>query len=156
MPEELRGTYAGLGSAASIEYLKSLGVTAVELLPVHHHVDDKALIDRGLTNYWGYNTIGFFAPEANYSSSGSTGGQVTEFKTMVRNLHAAGIEVILDVVYNHTGEGNQLGPTLSFRGVDNIAYYRLNAGRSAFLQGFHRDGEHFQSAASAHAATGDG
>ena len=125
VPEELRGTYAGVGSAAAIEYLKELGVTAIELLPVHAHVDDKVLIDRGLRNYWGYNTIGFFAPEAKYSSSGATGGQVTEFKTMVRNLHAAGLEVILDVVYNHTAEGNHLGPTLSFRGIDNPAYYRL-------------------------------
>jgi len=125
VPEELRGTYAGVGSAAAIKYFKELGVTAVELLPVHAHVDDKALIDHGLTNYWGYNTIAFFAPQAEYSSAGALGGQVREFKTMVRNLHAAGIEVILDVVYNHTGEGNHLGPTLSFRGVDNIAYYRL-------------------------------
>src|SRR5205807_1827456 len=125
VPEELRGTYAGVGSAAAIEYLKELGVTAVELLPVHAYVDDKVLIDRGLRNYWGYNTIGFFAPEAKYSSSGAMGGQVTEFKTMVRNLHAAGLEVILDVVYNHTAEGNHLGPTLSFRGIDNPAYYRL-------------------------------
>ncbi len=125
VPEELRGTYAGVGSAAAIKYFKELGVTAVELLPVHAHVDDKTLIDHGLTNYWGYNTIAFFAPQAEYSSAGALGGQVREFKTMVRNLHAAGIEVILDVVYNHTGEGNHLGPTLSFRGVDNIAYYRL-------------------------------
>ena len=125
MPEELRGTYGGVGSAAAIEYLKELGVTAVELLPVHAHVDDKVLIDRGLRNYWGYNTIGFFAPDAKYSSSGAMGGQVTEFKTMVRNLHAAGLEVILDVVYNHTAEGNHLGPTLGFRGIDNPAYYRL-------------------------------
>src|SRR5437016_1841326 len=102
-----------------------LGVTAIELLPVHAHVDDKVLIDRGLRNYWGYNTIGFFAPEAKYSSSGATGGQVSEFKTMVRNLHAAGIEVILDVVYNHTAEGNHMGTTLCFRGIDNHAYYRL-------------------------------
>ena len=100
-------------------------MTAVELLPVHHHVNDQTLVDRGLTNYWGYNTIGFFAPDTNYSSSGETGGQATEFKTMVRNLHPAGLEVILDVVYNHTGEGNHLGPTLSFRGIDNQAYYRL-------------------------------
>jgi isoamylase len=126
VPEEIRGTYAGMGSAAAIKYLKDLGITAVELLPVHAHVDDKALIDRGLRNYWGYNTIGFFAPEAKYSSSGALGGQVTEFKTMVRNLHAAGLEVILDVVYNHTAEGNHLGPTLSFRGIDNHAYYRLS------------------------------
>ena len=125
VPEKLRGTYAGMGTAASIEYLKELGVTAVELLPVHAHVDDKQLVDRGLVNYWGYNTIGFFAPEAKYSSSGDMGEQVTEFKAMVRNLHAAGIEVILDVVYNHTGEGSHLGPTLSFRGIDNIDYYRL-------------------------------
>jgi isoamylase len=125
VPEELRGTYAGVGSAAAIEYLKELGVTAIELLPVHAYVDDKVLIDRGLRNYWGYNTIGFFAPEAKYSSSGAMGGQVTEFKAMVRNLHAAGLEVILDVVYNHTAEGNHLGPTLSFRGIDNPAYYRL-------------------------------
>ncbi len=126
VPAELRGTYAGLGSAGAIKYLKELGVTAVELLPVHAHIDDKVLIDRGLRNYWGYNTIGFFAPEAQYSSSGAMGEQVSEFKGMVRNLHAAGIEVILDVVYNHTAEGNHLGPTLSFRGVDNPAYYRLS------------------------------
>ena len=126
VPPELRGTYAGLGSAAAIKYLKELGVTAVELLPVHHHIDDKILVDRGLVNYWGYNTVGFFSPEAKYSSSGMMGEQVSEFKGMVRNLHAAGIEVILDVVYNHTAEGNHLGPTLSFRGVDNSAYYRLS------------------------------
>jgi glycogen operon protein len=126
VPEQLRGTYAGLGSAAAIKYLKDLGITAVELLPVHQHIDDKILFDRGLTNYWGYNTIGFFAPEAKYSSSGVMGEQVSEFKGMVRNLHAAGIEVILDVVYNHTAEGNHLGPTLGFRGVDNPAYYRLS------------------------------
>jgi glycogen operon protein len=125
VPENLRGTYAGLGSAPVIDYLKSLGVTAVELLPVHTHIDDKVLFDRGLTNYWGYNTIGFFAPHSEYAGSGDTGEQVTEFKEMVRNLHAAGIEVILDVVYNHTAEGNHLGPTLSFRGLDNRAYYRL-------------------------------
>ena len=125
IPEELRGTYAGVGSAAAIDYLTKLGVTAVELLPVHAHIDDKVLIDRGLKNYWGYNTIGFFAPHAAYSSSGQMGEQVSEFKSMVRSLHAAGIEVILDVVYNHTAEGNQLGPTLCFRGIDNAAYYRL-------------------------------
>jgi isoamylase len=125
LPPELRGTYAGLGSAPAIEYLKGLGATAVELLPVHAHLDDRVLHDRGLTNYWGYNTIGFFAPHGPYAASGDRGEQVIEFKTMVRNLHAAGLEVILDVVYNHTGEGNQLGPTLSFRGLDNRAYYRL-------------------------------
>jgi len=121
--EELRGTYAGLGSAASIGYLTGLGITAVELLPVHQHVNDRGLVERGLSNYWGYNTIGFFAPDVRYSA---TGDPVTEFKTMVKRLHEAGIEVILDVVYNHTGEGNHLGPTLSFRGIDNDAYYRLS------------------------------
>ncbi len=125
VPEQLRGTYAGLGSPAAIDYLQKLGVTAVELLPVHAHIDDKNLVERGLTDYWGYNTIGFFAPHAQYSSSGQMGEQVSEFKTMVRSLHAAGIEVILDVVYNHTAEGNHLGPTLCFRGIDNLAYYRL-------------------------------
>src|SRR5881296_3575378 len=124
VPPELRGTYAALGSTWAIDYFKHLGVTAVELLPVHAHIDDEALVDRGLTNYWGYNTIGFFAPEAKYSGSGDRGEQVNEFKGMVRNLHAAGIEVILDVVYNHTAEGSHLGPTLAFRGIDNIVYYR--------------------------------
>src|SRR5215471_1307556 len=126
LPEQLRGTYAGLGSPTAIEYFKKLGVTAVELLPVHAHTDDKLLVDRGLTNYWGYNTIGFFAPHGEYSSGGQMGQQVTEFKTMVRSLHAAGIEVILDAVYNHTGEGNHLGPTLCFRGIDNLSYYWLH------------------------------
>jgi len=125
VPEQSRGSYATLGSPAAIDYLKKLGVTAVELLPVHAHIDDKILVDRGLRNYWGYNTIGFFAPHAQYSSSGQMGEQVSEFKTMVRSLHAAGIEVILDVAYNHTAEGNQLGPTLCFRGIDNPTYYRL-------------------------------
>jgi glycogen operon protein len=124
VPKRLRGTYAGLGHAVSIEYLKKLGITAVELLPVHHFIDDGHLVDKGLSNYWGYNTLGFFAPMARYSSCGDTGGQVNEFKQMVKNLHAAGIEVILDVVYNHTCEGNQLGPTLSFKGVCNRTYYR--------------------------------
>jgi len=132
LPEELRGTYAGLGTPAAIDYFKKLDVTAVELLPVHAHIDDKGLIDRGLTNYWGYNTIGFFAPHAQYSSSGQMGQQVSEFKAMVRSLHAAGIEVILDVVYNHTAEGNQLGPTLCFRGIDNSSYYRLLADNPRF------------------------
>jgi isoamylase len=143
VPEKMRGTYAGMGSTASIEYLKSLGVTAVELLPVHAHVDDKQLADRGLVNYWGYNTIGFFAPEAKYSSSGDMGEQVTEFKAMVRNLHAAGIEVILDVVYNHTGEGNHMGPTLSFRGIDNIDYYRLHPQDPRFYVDFTGTGNTF-------------
>ncbi len=127
VPEQLRGTYAGVANEQAIHYLKNLGVTAVELLPVHTHLEDKALVDRGLTNYWGYNTIGFFAPHANYSSNRQPGAEVVEFKGMVRNLHAAGIEVILDVVYNHTGEGSHLGPTVCFRGVDNPAYYRLLA-----------------------------
>lgn len=126
VPENLRGTYAGLASEASIRYLTNLGVTAVELLPVHEHVDDRHLVDRGLVNYWGYNTIGFFAPEPAYASTKTPEEKIREFKTMVRTLHAAGIEVILDVVYNHTAEGNQLGPTLSFRGIDNAAYYRLS------------------------------
>jgi len=125
VPKPLRGTYAGFVSPRSIEYLMRLGVTAVELLPVHHFVVDRNLIDRGLTNYWGYNSIGYFAPEARYVSSGTLGQQVSEFKTMVKALHRAGIEVILDVVYNHTAEGNHLGPTLCFRGIDNAAYYRL-------------------------------
>jgi glycogen operon protein len=125
LPDDLRGTYAGLAAPPVIAYLKELGVTAVELLPVHAFLDDRHLLEQGLTNYWGYNTIGYFAPESRYSSSGDQGGQVTEFKQMVKALHAAGIEVILDVVYNHTAEGNQLGPTLSFRGIDNASYYRL-------------------------------
>jgi isoamylase len=123
VPEELRGTYAGMGSAPAIDYLTNLGITAVELLPVHQHVNDRHLVERGLSNYWGYNTIGFFAPDVRFSA---TGEPVSEFKTMVKRLHDAGIEVILDVVYNHTGEGNHLGPTVSFRGIDNAAYYRLN------------------------------
>jgi glycogen operon protein len=123
VPEELRGTYAGMGSGPAIDYLTNLGITAVELLPVHQHVNDRHLVERGLSNYWGYNTIGFFAPEVAYSA---TGEPVSEFKTMVKRFHDAGIEVILDVVYNHTGEGNHLGPTLSFRGIDNAAYYRLD------------------------------
>ena len=142
-PEELRGTYAGLGSAAAIDYLAKLGVTAVELLPVHAHIDDKVLVDRGLKNYWGYNTIGFFAPHAAYSSSGQMGEQVSEFKSMVRSLHAAGIEVILDVVYNHTAEGNQLGPTLCFRGIDNPAYYRLHPDDPRFYLDFTGTGNTF-------------
>jgi glycogen operon protein len=121
VPPALRGTYAGLASSSVIDYLKRLGVTTVELMPVHAFVDDRHLLDRGLRNYWGYNTIGFFAPDVRYSAS----GKVNEFKTMVKTLHSAGIEVILDVVYNHTAEGNQLGPTLCFRGVDNASYYRL-------------------------------
>ena len=143
VPEELRGTYAGLGSAASIDYLKDLGVTAVELLPVQAFVNDKILVDKGLSNYWGYNSIGYFAPEAKYSSAGAMGDQVKEFKSMVRNLHAAGIEVILDVVYNHTGEGNHMGPTLSFRGIDNHAYYWLSPEDQRFYMDFTGTGNTF-------------
>ncbi|RIV24112.1 glycogen debranching enzyme GlgX [Fibrisoma montanum] len=126
IPKKLRGTYAGLGHPAAIDYLKKLGVTAVELMPVHQFVNDRHLVEKGLSNYWGYNTIGFFAPDVRYSGSGVHGEQVVEFKNMVKALHKAGIEVILDVVYNHTGEGNHMGPTLSFKGIDNAAYYRLN------------------------------
>jgi glycogen operon protein len=124
VPERLRGTYAGLACPPVLDYLRSLGITAVELMPVHQFVADKHLVDRGLTNYWGYNSIGFFAPDASYGSSGALGQQVAEFKTLVKTLHREGIEVILDVVYNHTAEGNHLGPTLCFRGIDNSAYYR--------------------------------
>ncbi|MDX6641328.1 MAG: isoamylase [Solirubrobacteraceae bacterium] len=125
VPPELRGTYAGLASSEAIEHLESLGVTAVELLPVHHIADEEFLHGRGLTNYWGYSSIGYLAPHATYAASGTQGQQVSEFKGMVKALHAHGIEVILDVVYNHTAEGNHLGPMLSFKGVDNASYYRL-------------------------------
>ena len=122
VPEQLRGTYLGLASQPVIEYLKALGVTAVELLPVHAFVDERRLLQRGMRNYWGYNSIGFFAPECRYLATGNIG----EFKSLVRTLHSAGLEVILDVVYNHTGEGDPTGPTLSFRGLDNAIYYRLD------------------------------
>ena len=125
IPENLRGTYLGISHPAMVVYLKELGVTTVELMPVHQFVNDTSLQEKGLSNYWGYNTIGFFAPHNSYSSSGSRGQQVDEFKTMVKTLHEADIEVILDVVYNHTAEGNHMGPTLSFRGLDNASYYRL-------------------------------
>ncbi|HEY8295501.1 MAG TPA: glycogen debranching protein GlgX [Micrococcaceae bacterium] len=125
VPEDQRGTYAGVAHPAVITHLKKLGVTAIELMPVHQFVQDSTLLDKGLSNYWGYNTIGFFAPHNEYSSTGDLGQQVQDFKAMVRALHRADIEVILDVVYNHTAEGNHLGPTLSFRGIDNAAYYRL-------------------------------
>ena len=125
VPPALRGTYAGVASPPVIEHLTRLGVTAIELMPVHHHASDRHLIERGLTNYWGYNTLCFFAPDSRYASSPDASAAVPEFKTMVKRLHAAGIEVILDVVYNHTAEGNHLGPTLSLRGIDNAAYYRL-------------------------------
>ncbi len=126
VPEELRGTYAGLGSEAVIDHLKSLGVTAVELLPVHHHLDDRHLVQKKLVNYWGYNTLAFLAPDARYVAPHVAQQPVQQFKMMVRSLHSAGIEVILDVVYNHTAEGNHLGPTLSMRGIDNAAYYRIS------------------------------
>lgn len=125
IPEDLRGTYMGMAHPAMVRYLKELGITAVELMPVHQFVNDTSLQDKGLSNYWGYNTIGFFAPQNTYSSSGGMGSQVEEFKAMVKAYHDADIEVILDVVYNHTAEGNHMGPTLSFRGIDNRAYYRL-------------------------------
>src|SRR6187200_1538623 len=125
IPENIRGTYAAVAHPVIIEHLKSLSINAIELMPVHHFANDSTLIDKGLSNYWGYNTIAFFAPDSKYSSSPNPGGQVQEFKAMVRALHEADIEVILDVVYNHTAEGNHMGPTLSMRGIDNAAYYRL-------------------------------
>lgn len=125
IPENIRGTYAAIAHPVTIAYLKDLGITALELMPIHHFIDDKYLSEKGLVNYWGYNTIGYFAPDSRYCSSGVLGEQVTEFKTMVRELHKAGIEIIIDVVYNHTAEGNHLGPTLSFKGIDNTTYYRL-------------------------------
>ncbi|MGO9102130.1 MAG: glycogen debranching protein GlgX, partial [Mycobacterium sp.] len=125
VPEALRGTYAGLAHPAIIDHLKSLNVTAIELMPVHQFMHDSRLLDLGLRNYWGYNTFGFFAPHNQYAANPQAGGAVTEFKSMVRAFHEQGIEVILDVVYNHTAEGNQLGPTVNFRGIDNAAYYRL-------------------------------
>lgn len=136
LPERMRGTYAGLASENAVQHLKSLGVTAVELLPVHHHAYDRHLVDRGLTNYWGYNSLAFLAPEIRYAMASSPTGSVSEFKSMVRNLHAAGLEVILDVVYNHTAEGNHLGPTLSLRGIDNAAYYRLVRGNRRYYMDY--------------------
>jgi len=128
VPEPLRGTYLGMASEPFIEHMHQLGVTAIELLPIHHMVSERSLVDRGLTNYWGYNTLGFFAPDPRFAS-GCLGEQVDEFKTMVKTLHRAGIEVLLDVVYNHTAEGNHLGPTLSLRGIDNASYYHLDEQR---------------------------
>jgi len=136
VPERLRGTYAGLGSEPFVRHLQRLGITAVELMPVHHHAYDRHLVERGLKNYWGYNTSAFFAPDSRYAAAPTPNASVREFKTMVRNLHSAGIEVILDVVYNHTAEGNQLGPTLSFRGIDNAAYYRPAPGRPRFYMDY--------------------
>jgi isoamylase len=129
IPQELRGTYAGIAHPSAVEYLVDLGITAVELLPVHQFASEPRLLRHGLVNYWGYNSVGFFAPHGAYSSSGTRGQQVTEFKRMVRTLHAAGLEVILDVVYNHTAEGDETGPTLAFRGIDNDSYYQLRDGR---------------------------
>ncbi|HEY0434368.1 MAG TPA: glycogen debranching protein GlgX, partial [Chitinophagaceae bacterium] len=132
IPEEIRGTYAGIAHPATIEYLTNLGITAVELMPVHYFISDRHLEDNGKTNYWGYNTIGFFAPDFRYARN-DAGDQVFDFKNMVKALHKAGIEVIMDVVYNHTGEGNQMGPTLSFRGIDNASYYRLADNRRYYM-----------------------
>ncbi|HSJ09499.1 MAG TPA: glycogen debranching protein GlgX [Longimicrobiales bacterium] len=136
VPPELRGTYAGLAHPAAVDHLTQLGVTAVELLPVHEFIDEGHLVDRGLVNYWGYNTLNFFAPAGRYSSAGRDGAQVREFREMVKALHRAGIEVILDVVYNHTAEGSELGPTLSFRGIDNIAYYKLVPGNPRYYMNY--------------------
>jgi glycogen operon protein len=136
VPEPLRGTYLGLASEPAIRHLTSLGVTAVELMPVHHHVDDWHLVQRGLHNYWGYNTLSYFAPDVRYASSASPQDAIREFKMMVRALHAANLEVILDVVYNHTAEGNHAGPTLSLRGIDNTSYYRLLPNEPRFYQDF--------------------
>jgi glycogen operon protein len=136
VPRAIRGTYAGLASQASIEHLQSLGVTAVELMPVHARVDDRHLVTHGLSNYWGYNTLSFFAAEPRYSSAVRPADVINEFRSMVRRLHQAGIEVILDVVYNHTGEGNELGPTLSLRGIDNSSYYRLMPNNRRYYQDF--------------------
>lgn len=133
IPEAIRGTYKALCHPATIKYLKDLGVTAVELMPVHHFVSDHHLQEKGLTNYWGYNSIGFFAPDFRYATKGEHGEQVREFKSMVKELHKNGIEVILDVVYNHTGEGNQMGPTLCFKGIDNAAYYRLTEDKRYYM-----------------------
>ncbi|HEX2971814.1 MAG TPA: glycogen debranching protein GlgX [Tepidisphaeraceae bacterium] len=133
VPEKQRGTYAGLAAEAAIKHLQNLGVTALELLPVHYHLDDRSFIQKGLTNYWGYNTLNYFSPHLEYASRASPRKSLQEFKMMVRSLHAAGIEVLLDVVYNHTAEGSQMGPTLSWRGVDNASYYRLAKDKRAYL-----------------------
>lgn len=136
VPKQLRGSYAGLASEAAISYFKDLGITAVELMPVHYHLDDRHLVEKKLKNYWGYNTLSFFAPDPRYSSARQARDDVREFKRMVRNLHLAGIEVILDVVYNHTAEGNQQGPTISLRGIDNASYYRLVPGEERYYMDF--------------------
>ena len=136
VPEELRGTYVGLASEAAISYLKKLGVTAVELMPVHHRCDERHLLEKGLCNYWGYNTLAYFAPDVRYASAGPGRESVEEFKRMVCALHKAGLQVILDVVYNHTAEGNHLGPTLSLRGIDNASYYRLVSGNARYYMDY--------------------
>lgn len=136
VPNSMRGTYKGLASDHIIQYLRDLGITAVELMPVHQKIDSRELLEKGLSNYWGYNSIGYFAPESTYSSSQTPGAQIIEFKNMVRKLHENNIEVILDVVYNHTGEGNHLGPTLSLKGVDNYTYYRVNPDNPRFYYDF--------------------
>ncbi|MCA9034915.1 MAG: glycogen debranching protein GlgX [Planctomycetaceae bacterium] len=136
VPEPIRGTYSGLASRAAINHLKKLGVTAVELMPIHYHVDDRHLVANGLSNYWGYNTLSFFAPDSRYAAASQPEEVIHEFKNMVKRLHQSGIEVILDVVYNHTGEGNELGPTLSMRGIDNASYYRLMPNNRRYYQDF--------------------
>ena len=136
MPEPIRGTYAGLAHEGAVKYLRSLGVTAIELLPIHQFVHEQHQLDKGLRNYWGYHSLGYFAPHGEYSSSGDSGAQVREFKQMVKALHAGGIEVILDVVYNHTGEGNHIGPMLSLKGIDNRAYYRTVEGDARFYMDY--------------------
>lgn len=133
LPENLRGTYEGIAHPVIIQHLKSLGITAIELMPIHYFVEDRHLLDRGLTNYWGYNTIGFFAPDARFSSTKEIGQEVVEFKNMVKKLHQEGIEVILDVVYNHTAEGSHMGPTICFRGIDNASYYRLTGDKRYYM-----------------------
>jgi isoamylase len=136
VPDEMRGTYAAVGSDPIISHLKKLGITAIELMPIHYFVDDRHLVDKGLRNYWGYNTLGFFAPHDRYASRWHPEAVVREFKEMVKNLHRAGIEVLLDVVYNHTAEGNELGPTLSFRGIDNQSYYRVVADQPRYYMDY--------------------
>lgn len=146
VPAGQRGSFLGVASPAAIEHLKNLGVTAVELMPIHQHIDEKALVEKGLKNYWGYNTIAFFAPDSRYSGSGETGGQVKEFKEMVKGLHKAGLEVILDVVYNHTAEGSHLGPTLCFKGIDNASYYNLVKDNPRYYMDFSGCGNSFNMA----------
>ena len=156
VPDELRGTYAGLASAPAVEYLVNLGVTAVELLPIHHIADESFLVDKGLSNYWGYSSIGYLAPHAGYSASGTRGEQLHEFKDMVKTLHRAGIEVIMDVVYNHTAEGNHLGPLLSFQGHRQLELLPPEPRGSPVLHGLHRYGEQPESGQPQRAAADHG